>query len=359
MKNLNHRGFSLIEVVAVAALIAVLASITLPGVSETITRNRITAEDAVLKNLAVSIKESFENPDMTANIAVFPTPHYLTPKDGGPLTADARVIKADPANPYSHTEIAALAQYPSNLDTRDLSAFSDTEGQGTAMTLPYTAAGGEWFMKLARQRGIDVSSSEYLVDRSTNPELAKLAFNASDRPRILVVAPPRDETETSVRFLLISLMASPEQLTLPPIPSDPAGKRAWFDAIWSFSFDTYATSLPPLWEADTAWATEREKWRGGGGKSLLTRLRVERISLPIYSITLSNVHRRDTGTIYVNFSGGAIDRGSTYTIPPGGDTIEIRGLLAGRRVVVKRGAIGTENEVLRFTLRENSDVAIQ
>ena len=359
MKAFSVRAFSLLEVVAVAALIAILASITLPGVSDMIVRNRITAEDAALKNLAASIKESFENTDLTANLAVFPTQAYLSPTPGGPLTTDARVVKVDPADPLNYTQVASLAQYPAGYQASHMVAFSDTSGLGTDLTRPYTASGNEWFVKLARLRGVDVTGTEYLVDRSTNPELAKVAFNASDRPRLLVICPPSNENDTSVRMMLLSLMASPEQLNLPAIPSDPASKKAWFDAIWGFNFDTYAQSLPALWEADTAWATEREKWRGDGSKSNLFRLRVERITLPIYSITLSNVHRSDTGTIYVNFSGSDISNGSVYTIGPGADTIEIRGLYAGRRVVVKRGAIGTENEVLRFTLRENSDVAIQ
>lgn len=359
MHSFSCRAFTLLELVAVAALMAMLAAISLPSVSDLIVRNRITAEDAALKNIGSSLKESFENTDLLTNAGVFATPSYLNPTVGGPLTADARVVKVDPANPLNYTQVASLAQYPTGFGASNLSVFSDTEGLGTDLVLPYTAAGNEWFIKLARQRGIDVSGGSYLVDRSTNPELAKIAFNASDRPRLLVMCPPNNENETSVRFLLLSLMASTEQLNLPQIPTDSAGKRAWFDAIWGFNFDTQATTLPALWEADSAWATEREKWRGDGGKSLLARLRVERISLPLYSITLSNVHRSDTGTLYINFNGSDIANGATYTIPPGGDTIEIRGLMAGRRVVVKRGATGVENEVLRFTLRENSDVAIQ
>src|SRR5690606_14128919 len=158
-----------IEIVAVAALIAILAAITLPSVSEMIVRNRITAEDAAMKNMAASIKESFESTDFTANLATF------VPQNFNGVEVPIEVWGPDMATPIETFSYGSTT-----------TSFAGDRGMNSDTELGYLTFGDEWFLKLARHRGVYVTASGgQAVDRQSNPELAKLAFNASNRPRLL------------------------------------------------------------------------------------------------------------------------------------------------------------------------------
>ena len=383
----RRQAFSLIEVMAVAALIAILASITLPGVSEMIVRNRTSAEDAALKNLVQSIKESFESTDLSAtNLAVFDSAlttgygYVDTGKD-----ANVEVWGHDATTGLYTKRDYTYSQYPAGTT---LTTFSS----GSGPNLGDSASSADWFVKIARLRGVTVdtssgvvgvtvdTSSGVVVDRANNPELAKIAFNASDRPRLLVLCPPN--YGEAARYLLISLMADSSQLTLPPMPSTQTALRGWFNTIWDFNFDA-PNALPPTQWSNPAimgssgpdWITnELPKWTRTSSqynyKVTLARLRVERISLPRFTLTVSNTSG-DIGSVYFNFSGSNVAASTPVVLDARGsypfqinpltpDAVEIRGVLTGRRIVIQRGpTTGFENEVLRFTLRQNSDVAIQ
>jgi len=309
--NARISAFTLIEMIGVCTIMAILAAITLPSVSETILRKRIDAEDATMKNIATSIRESLESTDL-ANINIASLPGLQ----------DAAV---------------------------PLTVFSSDTTQ-----LPSSLTGNEWYVRLARLRGI-LGDTEVptAVSRAVAPEVAKLALNASDQPRLLVAA--TGETDRQ-RLMLISLMAGSQQLVLPPYD----GTDAWFNEIWSYSFDARTVTAPPAWAARLT-ADQLKAWNTASGGTNLWRLRVERITIRKFTITLNNIHPSDTGIVYYNYTKADLTDAARMAVNPLTVWRTPLKVLAGRRLLVRRMSPGdtTEKDVLQITLRENADVTVQ
>ncbi len=306
------RAFTLIEILAVCAIVAILASITLPSVTRTVKQNRIKGEDIALENLAQSITQSFENSDLNnINIASL----------GGTVPVGV-----------------------------SLTVFN-TDVNG----LPAVTTGNEWYIRLARLRGNLVNNVvPTTVDRDTAPEIAKIALNASDQPRLLIPGPTNEANVQ--RFLLISLMAPAGQLQLPPYDFT----SAWFDEIWNYVFDSNGASTPSAWTSRLP-PDKLAAWNTGSGGTNLWLLRVKKITLRKCTITVNNTHAADTAVLYYNINQPDLSDATRVVVNPLAPPNPVGGILAGRAFVLRRLTIsdGLEHESLRDIVRENATVTVQ
>jgi hypothetical protein len=96
-------------------------------------------------------------------------------------------------------------------------------------------------------------------------------------------------------------------------------------------------------------------WNGGSTGSNLYRLRVVRIVVPRYVLSVSNTHPTANGYVYYNESTSPLltsAANSGVTLSPG--------IMGGRVIRIYKGAaVGTATLTSQFTLRENTDILIQ
>lgn len=283
-------------------IVGLLAAIAAPGFVQSYISGQMKAEDQTLAQMQQDIVRSFDSEDLAGtNIAS--------------LTAD------DPVGvPPTNFSIAVAPMYTATSTS-------------------------DWFAKAANLRGIAVTSAP--PDTADQPALATIVFNSYNRSRLLFAGPVEANQQ---RFLLISLMARTEQLVLPA--ND--GTAAWFNAIWNNQWDTRYGSVPSYWSGLLTTA-QIAAWNGDAHGSNLFRLRVVKIVLPRYSITVSNTHPTANGYVYFNESTGPL-----LTSAAGSGVSVATGVLGGRVVRVFKGAsVGTATQTNQFTLRENTDVLIQ
>jgi prepilin-type N-terminal cleavage/methylation domain-containing protein len=292
------RGFTLLELVLVLFVLGLLAAALVPSVRDIVERARREAEVRTLEELANTITASFENIDLTnLNVAAMP----------------GTIGVADVATGFS---AATSGQYG-------------------------TTGSADWFAKVARLRGLVPVLG---VAPAAQPSLAQITRNPLGNSRWLFAGPVESGRQ---RFLLVSLMS--DQLTLPAYESS----AAWFDAIWSGEWESRTASVPSYWTGRLT-APQLSAWGpNSSGMTQTHKLCVRRISLPKFRVTVNNNHA--TENAYVSFNNtpnafsSAANTGSTQT----GE------ILAGRLVIVNRGAAWPGTEALRFPIRENATVTLQ
>ena len=79
------------------------------------------------------------------------------------------------------------------------------------------------------------------------------------------------------------------------------GTTAWFNAIWNTEWNTRYGTVPSYWSTILT-PTQVAAWNGDANGSNLYRLRVIRIVLPRYVISISNTHPTANGYVYYNES---------------------------------------------------------
>ena len=177
--------------------------------------------------------------------------------------------------------------------------------------------------------------------------MASLVFNSYNRSRLLFLGPSETNQQ---RFLLVSIMARTEQLVMP----ENDGTAAWFNAIWNTEWNTRYGTVPSYWSTILT-AAQVAAWNGDAHGSNLYRLRVVRIVLPRYILSVSNTHPTANGYVYYNESGSPLltsAANSGVTVSPG--------IMGGRVVRIFKGAsLATAAQTSQFTLRENTDILIQ
>lgn len=296
------RAFTLIEVLGVLMIVGLLAAIAAPGIVQNYISDQMKAEDQALALMQQDMVRSFDSEDL------------------------------------ANTNIASLStDIPVGVAATNFSAVVAPVYTGTSTS--------DWFAKLANVRGLAVTSAP--PDTAHQPALASIVFNPYNRSRLLFAGP----TETNQqRFILVSLMARTEQLVLPA--ND--GTAAWFNAIWNTEWNTRYGTVPSYWSGILTPA-QIAAWNGDAHGSNLFRLRVVKIVLPRYVLTVSNTHPTANGYVYFNESTSPL-----ITSAAGSGVTVSSGILGGRVVRVYKGAsVGTATQTNQFTLRENTDVLIQ
>ena len=295
------QAFTLIELLGVLLILALLTSITLPGLNQRIISAKIENEDARLEVIRNEILRSLDSDD------------------------------------FEQLNIASLAgEVPTGAALTSFSAST---------TALYTSTGtSDWFGKIARIRGATVTAAA--PTRTAQPAVAEVLLNNFDQPRMLFAGPSEPGKQ---RFLLVSLEARTEQVQMPVYEATPA----WFNAIWDHEWNTTSGGLPSYWMSRLTPA-QLNAWAGNSAGTLTNRLRVVKITVPRFKLNISNTHPATNGYVYYNGSAQVItaNAGSGVTVSPE--------ILAGRTVRVLKGAtLASASEMSRFQLRQNTDILIQ
>jgi prepilin-type N-terminal cleavage/methylation domain-containing protein len=298
----RSRGFTLLEVVLALFILAALAAAVAPSINEVVNSSRIEAERRSLSELANIITASFQNTDLTAlNLAALP---------GTIGTADAP------------TEFSASSSAPYG-----------------------TTNNNSWFAKVGRLKGITPTIGAP-PSAAAQPALSQITYNPLGNPRLLFVGPSEGGRQ---RFLLVSLMARTDQLTLPAYNTG----AAWFDAIWNNDWESRTGGIPAYWSTVLT-APQIAAWnQGTAGLRQTWRLRVHRVVLPKFTVTVNNNH--STNNAYLSFNnvsnafGAAANSGATTT----GE------ILGGRLVTVNQGTSWPGVQALQFRIHENATVTVQ
>jgi prepilin-type N-terminal cleavage/methylation domain-containing protein len=312
-------GFTLLELVAVCAVLGILATVALSTASSQIQRSRIAAENTALGRIAAAVQASFESTDLES------------------------------------TNVAALSgTVPNGVD---LTAFSNTT---TTTAVPGTTTAADWFAKVARQMG-DAPVLGVAPTPSLQPQVAAVLLNANHALRFLWEGP---ESETGQqRFLLVSLMDPDGNLVLPAWPnglnSQDARNLALFSDTWNTDWTDPAAVLPPSWTGALS-LPQITSWQGRpGSPGRLWRLCVRRIVCPKFNVVVNNTHPTDNCYVYFNLNGTTA--GATITAAANSGTVVFSGILAGRTIQAYRGSAAPPAGTLfsQFILRDHCEITLQ
>lgn len=313
------RGFTLIELVAVCAVIGILLATSAPFIGRQLMDARVAAETSALQAMGASAQASFESVDLEG------------------------------------TNIAALpGAVPTGVDSTAFSGSTDPS------LIPATTQTCDWFAKLARQMGYSPQPG-VAPTPGLQPQVAQILINADRNTRVMLVGPENEPNQQ--RFLIASLMAPAGQLAIPPLPNpanaqDPAN-LAFFNDIWNTVWTYPGAVLPPSWIAALTPA-QVQAWQGNGGSSRrLWLFCVQRIICPKYTVTINNTHPSDNCYIYYNLNGATAGNSAAASANSG--VCVVPGVCFGRLIQAYRGSAPPPTAQLfsQFALRDNCEITLQ
>ena len=309
-------AFTLLEIMLVMAVIGLLLALAAPVVGFQITQSQVAAETASLKTIAAAIQSSFLSTDL----------------DG--------------------TNIAALpGTVPTGVSTTQFSTSTNSAA------LPASVASNDWFIKVARQMGYSFQGVSFPAT-GVPAQASGLVQNATRNRRILLVGP--DNETTAQRFLLISLVGAPDQLTIPPLPN-PANPQApanlaLFNDTWNTTWTAASSTLPATWTTALT-AAQIQAWQGR-----LWQLCVQHITCPKYNVVINNTDATLNCYVYYNFNGSTAGSSLTVLANAGSQT-SATPILYGRTIQAWRGTAAPPSAgtslFSQFILKEPAEITLQ
>lgn len=297
---MKQRGFTLLELAVVTAIVGLLSLILLPSVAEQIEAMRMAAEDAQMDHLAKLMERSFQS--------------------------------TEPA-----TNVSSISRHPLG---RESSWNTDFGADAVPANLAAT-----WFAKLAALEGVAPRMGELALQ--DQPALWRVAANGVDRRRLLILGP---EEPGQQRYLLLSLLAP---LSAPLVIPENDGSVEWFDALWNHEWEGRGAAIPEDWLGRLT-PDQVNAWMDGRGNSTrVGLLRVRRIVQPKLRLIVNNTH--PLYTAWVDYEGVQ----AQLTSAPGSGVLTSPEILAGRLVVVRRGLAAPGAEACRFYIHEPTSVTVQ
>ena len=187
-------------------------------------------------------------------------------------------------------------------------------------------------------------------------QYSAIAFNAYGVQRCLAIGPTNETGQQ--RYMLISLMVPPYRALAIPTADD----TQTFDSIWDQSWESTQAQAPSLW-ATLLSAQQYTLWNtaSSNNRTNASRLLVERIVQPKYTLTLANNNQTDTAWVDIGPAINAITAGpNSGTVQSGSVAGFTNGILSGRLIVVRRGpSAASAYEVQRFYLYSDVTLTIQ
>lgn len=131
-KFMNKKGFSLVELIIVIAIMAALIAVLAPQYLKYVNKSRKTADQSSVDEVVTAMKIALSDPELTRQSADFTVTY---PKAGGTLTTGAANTEVAKAITDACGSVPALKYYTSNV-TIDYKVATSTTPEKITVNYP-------------------------------------------------------------------------------------------------------------------------------------------------------------------------------------------------------------------------------